>query len=476
MSYKTLIGLEIHVELSTKTKMFCSCKNEFGAPPNTNVCEVCLGHPGALPVMNRQAVDDAIMAGLAFHCQIRRHFKMDRKKYFYSDLVKGYQISQDNEPICYDGYIDLDLGETTKRARIQRIHIEEDTGKSIHTDDGNTLMDFGRSGVPLIEIVSHPDMNTSEEAYQFLENLKETLKHIGVSDVKMEEGSLRCDVNINVVDEENDKRTKISEIKNLNSFKGAVKAIEYEIIRHTEMLNRGEVGSKETRRWDDAGGQTVRMRTKEEGNDYRYSVEGDIPFVTITEEQIQQIKERMPELPQEKMKRLIVDYQIEEYDAKILSQNKSLSEFFEHTVPHVKNAQVASNWILSDVLRLLKEEEQTPEDLVMDPKSLADIIELVQKSKINANTGKKLLREAFKGNFDVLKVVEERGLIQISDEGMLKEIVEKVLQANEQSIIDYRDGKDRALGYLVGQCMKESRGKGNPQLFNQMILKSIEEA
>ncbi len=474
MSIKTLIGLEIHVELSTETKMFCGCKNVFGAPPNTNVCEICLGHPGTMPQLNKRAVEYAVKAGLALNCEINLKSKMDRKKYFYSDLVKGYQISQDETPLCHHGFIEINTGEYKKRIGIQRVHIEEDTGKSVHTESGYTLMDYDRSGVPLIEIVTYPDIQTAEEAYLFLNSLRETLKYIGVSDVKMEEGSLRCDVNINIVDEEEGQKTGIAEIKNMNSFRAVVKAIEYEEKRQLELLKIGEVEQKQTRRWDDLKGETQIMRFKEESADYRYSVEADIPELVLDEEFVQKIAESLPELPHEKALRFMKEYKLSEYDSDILSRNSTISDFFESVVKLTSDAKATGNWIISDVLRLINENEIEPAEMTLSAENLAAIIKYVLESKINTNTGKKLLREVFNSGENAEKLIKERGLIQISDESHLEAIVEEVLVANQQSVEDYRAGKDRALGYLVGQCMKASKGKGNPQMFNKLLLERLE--
>ncbi|MDO5689262.1 MAG: Asp-tRNA(Asn)/Glu-tRNA(Gln) amidotransferase subunit GatB [Tissierellia bacterium] len=473
MSIKTLIGLEIHVELSTQTKMFCGCKNVFGAPPNTHVCEICLGYPGTLPTMNKKAVEYAIKAGLAFNCGIEREVRMDRKKYFYPDLVKGYQISQDGDPLCYDGYIEVNTKEYTKRIGIQRIHIEEDTGKSIHTEDGHTLMDYDRSGVPLIEVVTYPDMTTAEEAQLFLSNLRETLKHIGVSDVKMEEGSLRCDVNINVVDSERGIKTAISEIKNMNSFKAVGKAIEYEEKRHRELLESNGESRKETRRWDDLTGTTQRMRFKEQGADYRYSAEGDLPVLYIDEAWVEALRGELPELPQEKASRFQREYGLDEYDANVLSKNQALSDFFEEVSGSTGEPKLSANWVMGDVLRRLNEEELDAADMVLAPKTLAVLINYVKDQKINQNTAKKLLREVFAQEADIEGLIQERGLIQIQDTDALATIVDEVLAQNEQSVVDFRNGKDRALGFLVGQCMKASRGKGNPQRFNELLLEKM---
>ncbi|WP_406242512.1 Asp-tRNA(Asn)/Glu-tRNA(Gln) amidotransferase subunit GatB [Tissierella carlieri] len=475
MSYKTIIGLEIHVELATKTKMFCSCVNAFGGEANTHCCPVCIGLPGALPVINKTAVEYAIKAGIAFNSKITTKTRMDRKNYFYSDLVKGYQISQDDLPLCDGGYIEIELENETKKIGLQRIHIEEDTGKQIHTVEGDTLIDYNRSGVPLIEIVTKPHMNTPEEARLFLEKLRATLKYIEVSDCKMEEGSLRCDVNINVVDNETGAKTNIIEVKNLNSFRGAVKAMEYEEQRHIALLKEGKNTIRETRRWDDAKNETITMRGKGGVEDYRFAPDGDIAPIEISHEWIEEIKNNLPELPHDKKERFIKDYDLSEYDAGVLTASKELAFFFEETIKYINDSKLVSNWIMGDVLRRLKDEEVEIQDTTLTPKSFAQLITIVKDGKINNNTGKKVLKEIFDTGKDPEIIVKEQGLIQISDEGALKEIVAKVLDENEQSIIDYKNGKDRAIGFLVGQIMKASKGKANPQIVNKMVIDMINE-
>ena len=475
MRYKTIIGLEIHAELSTDTKIFCDCINEFGGEANTHCCPVCLGMPGAMPRLSKESIEYAIRAGLSFHSSINQRNKMDRKNYFYSDLVKGYQVSQDDIPICEGGYISIETESGDKDINLIRIHIEEDTGKSIHTEDGDTLLDYNRAGVPLIEIVSEPEISSSEEAKLFLENLRDTLKYIDVSDCKMEEGSLRCDVNINIVDEESGKRTTISEIKNLNSFSSVGKSIEYEEERHKSLLKDGKDTARETRRWDEVEGKTVLMREKGDADDYRFAVDGDILPIEVSDSWVEEIKESMPELPDEKRDRFMEEYNLSKYDAEVLTDDKDVAVFFEETVDHIDDPGLVSNWIMGDVLRRLSEEDGDISSLKFDAKDLSDLLKIVKSGEINNNTGKKVLREMHETGKKPGDVVEDEGLAQISDEDELETIVDGVLDENEQSITDYKNGKDRALGFLVGQVMKATRGKANPQLVNKLLKEKIDE-
>ncbi|HLR35018.1 MAG TPA: Asp-tRNA(Asn)/Glu-tRNA(Gln) amidotransferase subunit GatB [Tissierellales bacterium] len=475
MAYKTIIGLEIHTELMTDTKIFCSCTTEFGGESNTHTCPVCLGLPGALPVLNKKVVEYGIKSGIAFNSKIANKSNMDRKNYFYPDLVKGYQISQDETPLCDGGFLEIDTEEGKKKIRLMRIHIEEDTGKSVHTEAHDTLLDYNRSGVPLAEIVTEPDMNSPEEARSFLEKLRATLRYIGVSDCKMEEGSLRCDVNINVVDENTGEKTNVTELKNLNSFSAAVKAMEYEEKRHISLLEEGKNTIRETRRWDEVKNETVIMREKKEASDYRYFPEPDILVIDVEDEWIEEIRKSLPELPEAKKSRFMEEYDLPEYDAEVLTDTRELADFYEETVKYCDDPKQVSNWIMGDVLRRVNDEELEIDDIQVSPKTLAELIGLVNGGKISNNIGKEVLKGMFETGKDPKTIVKEKGLIQISDEDELKEVIEKVINENQQSVIDYRNGKDRALGYLVGQVMKATRGKANPQKANKMILEIIEE-
>ena len=474
MAYKTIIGLEIHVELKTKTKMFCHCKNEFGEEANTNVCPICLGLPGALPQVNEEAINYAIKAGLAMNCNIHQHTRFDRKSYFYADLVKGYQITQDELPLCYEGYVNIeDEDGNDKKIRLIRIHVEEDTGKSLHTDKGETLLDYNRSGVPLIEIVTYPDMNSAKEAREFLEKLKATVIYLGVSDGKMEEGSLRCDVNVNVVDTETGVKTNISEIKNIGSFRGVEKAIDFEVSRHIALLEKGENTKKETRRWDELKGESILMREKIKANDYRYAPDGDIPPMDISDEMIDAVRKEMPELPDEKVARLMKDYGVSKDDAKTLSLDVSLANYYEELAKKVGDNALALNWLLGDVLRRLKEDNKSIDQMPFAIEDLEKLLTLVKTNKINNNAGKKVLQEMFKSPEDPEAIVKRLGLVQVTDEGAIEAVVDKVLEANPQSIEDFKNGKSRAFGFLVGQVMKEMKGKGNPQIINELLNKKL---
>ena len=473
MAYKTIVGLEIHVELSTKTKAFCSCSNEFGGEPNTRVCPTCLGLPGGLPVLNENVVNYATMAGIALNCEIQKKSKFDRKNYFYPDLTKGFQITQNDMPICKEGYLEIeDDNKEVKKVGIFQIQIEEDTGKSLHSEDQDTLMDYNRCGVPLIEIVSKPDMSSGKEAREFLEKLKATLRYIGISDCKMEEGSLRCDVNVNIVDEETGRKTAITEVKNLNSFRGVEKAIDFEVQRHIGLLENNEEEIRTTRRWDDAKNETVLMRVKYTVADYRFAPEGDLPPVVLNDEYIKKIESELPELPEAKKKRFIEEYSIPEYDAEVLTLTKELSEYYEEVANHFDDYSMISNWVMTEVLRRIENIDESFE-LPFEASDLAELLKTIKKGSINNNAGKKVLRTMFETGKKPLDIIEEQGLVQISDSSEIEGIVDKVLEDNPQSILDFKAGKDRALGFLVGQVMKASRGKANPQIVNELLSEKL---
>ncbi|MDU5417723.1 Asp-tRNA(Asn)/Glu-tRNA(Gln) amidotransferase subunit GatB [Peptoniphilus harei] len=475
MRYKTIVGLEIHVELSTETKAFCSCKNSFGDEPNTNVCPVCLALPGGMPVLNRNVVNYTIMAGTAFNCTINNKSKFDRKNYFYPDLTKGFQITQNDKPICTDGYLEIDTDEGKKKIGLFQIQMEEDTAKSLHTEDNETLMDYNRCGVPLIEIVSKPDISSGKEAREFLEKLKSTLRFLDISDCKMEEGSLRCDVNVNVKDMETGEKTAITEVKNLNSFRGVEKAIDFEVERHIKLLENHEDEIKTTRRWDDAKNETVLMRVKYTANDYRFAPEGDLPIVHITDEEIKEVVDNMPELPEQMVERFVEVYGITVEDAQVLTSSRELAKFFEELAKDFKDYTLLSNWIQTEILRRVEISDNEEFKLPFENKEFIELLNSIKSEKISNNAGKKVLREMFEIGDGAKEIIERLGLVQMTDHSAIEKIVDEVLDENEQSIIDFKEGKDRALGFLVGQVMKKSRGKANPKIANEMLVKKLNE-
>lgn len=473
MSYETIVGLEIHVELSTKTKAFCSCENSFGGEPNTRVCPVCLALPGAMPVLNRNVLNYAVMAASALNCKINNKSKFDRKNYFYPDLTKGFQITQNDKPICENGYLEIEVGDQKKKIGIFRIQMEEDTGKSLHTEEGETLMDYNRCGVPLIEIVTKPDMSSGQEARAFLEKLKNTLTFLGISDCKMEEGSLRCDVNVNIKDKESGKKTAVTEVKNINSFRGVEKAIDFEVQRHKKILEENIDEIRTTRRWDDAKNETILMRVKYTVSDYRFAPEGDLPPVVISDDDIKEILSHMPELPDVKKERFKKEYNLNEYDSNILTSSKELSEFFEKIAKEFDDYNMLSNWTLTEILRRIDIENNEKFELPFEDKEFIELLKSIKSNKINNNAGKKVLREMFETGKKCNEIIEDLGLVQISDSSEIEKIVDKVLSSNPQSIEDFKNGKNRALGFLVGQVMKESHGKANPQIVNKLLNEKL---
>lgn len=473
MEFEPVIGLEVHVELSTDTKIYCGCSTEFGGKPNSHVCPICLGLPGSLPQLNKKVVSYAIKAGLALNCEITKVCRMDRKNYFYPDCPKNYQITQDEFPICRNGFIEIELENgDVKKIGIERIHMEEDAGKLLHTPAG-TLVDFNRAGVPLIEIVSKPDIKSAEEATLYLQKLKSILSSVGVSDCKMEEGSLRCDGNISVMPKGSSVFGVRSEIKNVNSFKSLEKAFQYEFVRQTTAIMNGEKLTTETRRWDEAAGVTTIMRSKEAANDYRYFPEGDLVTINISDEWIEQVRKTIPELPYEKKERFIKEFGIPKYDASVLTLTMEMAQYFEDTAKLSEDPKAASNWLMGDISRLMNEKLMSVNDLKFTPKQLAQLIKLINSSTISNNIGKKVLQYMFETGKDPEKIVEEKGLVQNSDEGAILEVVKKILDGNPQSVEDYKNGKKRAVGFVIGLVMKETKGKANPQIVNKLVNEEI---
>ncbi len=474
MKYELIVGLEVHAELSTQTKIYCNCTTEFGAAPNTHCCPICIGLPGAIPVLNKKVVSYAIKAGLATSSDITSYSKQDRKNYFYPDLPKAYQTSQDELPISTKGFIEINNDKGKKKIGISRIHIEEDAGKLIHDDiSGDSLVDYNRAGVPLIEIVSEPDMRSAEEARLYLESLKSILQYIEVSDCKMQEGSLRCDVNVSVRPIGQIKYGERTEMKNINSFRGVVRAIEYETKRQIDILEKGGIVEPETRRWNDLDGRSYAMRTKADSQDYMLFPEPNLAPIFIDKEWVDEIKESIPELPEVKKERYIKEYQLPEYDAWLITASKTLAAFFEECLKSDVEPKAISNWFMGDLMRILKERDLEAEEIPFPAKDMVKLISLINKGTISGTIAKKVLELMFDEAKDPEEIVKEHGLVQISDETELLEIIKQVLDDNPQSIEDYRNGRDRALGFLVGQVMRASKGKANPQMVNKFIEERI---
>ena len=476
-NFETVIGLEVHVQLDTDSKIFCSCSTEFGSEPNTNTCPVCLGLPGTLPVLNKKAVDYLVMTGLALNCEIATYSKFDRKNYFYPDLPKAYQISQYDLPLAKNGHIEVETEEGTHEIGITRIHLEEDAGKLIHEGSidksSGSLVDYNRTGVPLAEIVSEPDIRTPAQARAYLNYLKKTLEYLGVSDCNMEEGSLRCDANISLR-ARGDKEfgTKV-ELKNMNSFKAIEKALAYEQKRQRQMIDAKEEIVQETRTWDEDKGKTISMRGKEEANDYRYFPEPDLVPLEINEEWKNEIKEELPELPAVRKKRFIQDYELPEYDADVLTDSRELADLFEECVEEYKDPKEVSNWIMGEFLRLVNEEKMEVADTKITGPLLGKMLKMMKEDVISSKIAKTVFEEMFYTGKDPEEIVEEKGLKQISDEDKLESLVEQIIEDNPDVIEDIRNGKDKAIGYLVGQVMKETKGKANPQMVNKMFREKI---
>ena len=471
--YETVIGLEVHVELATKTKIFCSCSTAFGGAPNTHTCPVCTGMPGSLPVLNKQVVEYAMAVGLATNCKIHQYCKFDRKNYFYPDNPQNYQISQLYLPICYDGGVEIETAAGKKVIGIHEIHMEEDAGKLIHDEwEDCSLVDYNRSGVPLIEIVSEPDMRSADEVIAYLDKLRLIIQYLGASDCKLQEGSMRADVNLSVREVGTEKFGTRTEMKNLNSFKAIARAIDGERERQIELLEAGKPVIQETRRWDDNKEYSYAMRSKEDAQDYRYFPDPDLVPVIISDEWLQKVKDHQPELRTEKLERYKKEFDIPDYDAQIITGSKKLADIFEETTAICGKPKKVSNWLLGETLRLLKEKDMEPEELCFSPENLAKLISLADGGTINGSVAKEVFEILFEEDIDPEKYVEEKGLKTVNDESALREVIEKIVADNPQSVADYKGGKEKAMGFLVGQTMKAMKGKANPASVNH-ILKEI---
>lgn len=472
MEFETVIGLEVHVELKTDSKIFSASPNHFGAEPNSNTSVIDLGYPGVLPVLNKKAVEFGMKAAMALNCQVATHTKFDRKNYFYPDNPKAYQISQFDKPIGEHGWIEIEVNGYTKRIGITRIHLEEDAGKLSH-GNGYSLVDYNRQGTPLVEIVSEPDIRTPDEAYAYLEKLKSIIQYTGVSDCKMEEGSLRCDANISIRPVGQEEFGTKTELKNLNSFNFVRKGLEFEEKRQREVVSSGGKIDQETRRFDEATGATLLMRVKEGSDDYRYFPEPDLLDIFIDEEWKASIAAEIPELPDQRQKRYIEELGLPVYDAKVLTVTKEMADFFEGTVGAGAEAKLASNWIMGDVSAYLNSEGKELHQIALTPDGLAGMIKLIENGTISSKIAKTVFKELIENGGDAEKIVKDKGLVQISDEGTLLKIISEVLDANPQSVEDFKNGKNKAVGFLVGQLMKATKGQANPQLVNQLLNQEL---
>lgn len=480
MKYEAVIGLEVHTELRTATKIFCSCKTSFGADPNTNVCPVCLGLPGVLPVLNKKVLEFAVRTGLALNCEIARYSKFDRKNYYYPDLPKNFQTSQYDLPICGPGHLDVEVDGKMSTIRITRAHMEEDAGKLVHhgtsiTDSDYSLVDYNRTGTPLLEIVSEPDMRSAKEAVAYMEKLRAILQYCGVSDCKMEEGSLRCDANVSVRPVGQKELGTKTEIKNINSFRGVERAIEYEALRQAEILADGGTIVQETRTWDEKEGVTKSMRKKEEANDYRYFPEPDLVPFTVSDEYIEEIRKTLPELPDARKKRYVESYGLSSDDAEYLTNDKDRADYFEAMVKAGADAKDAANWLKGDFAKLLAQSGAEMSDVPVAAAELAELLKLIAKGTISGKIAKQVFPEMWKTGKGADAIVKEKGLVQISDTGALEALAMKIIEANPQSVADFKAGKKKAVGFLMGQIMKETKGKANPQVVNQILTKKLSE-
>ena len=472
--YETVIGLEVHVELATKTKIFCGCSTAFGGAPNTHTCPVCTGMPGSLPVLNKQVVEYAAAIGLATNCEITQVCKFDRKNYFYPDNPQNYQISQLYLPIARNGYVEIEVGEQKKKIRIHEMHMEEDAGKLVHDEwDDTSLVDYNRSGVPLVEIVSEPDMRSADEVMAYLEKLRLIIQYLGASDCKLQEGSMRADVNLSVREVGASEFGTRTEMKNLNSFKAIARAIDGERQRQIDLIEAGRAVVQETRRWDDNKESSHAMRSKEDAQDYRYFPEPDLVPIVISDEWIAEIKARQPEFRTEKLERYNREFDIPRYDAEIITNSKKMADIFEATTAICGKPKKVANWLMVETLRLLMERGQEPEDICFAPEHLAKLIELTEAGTINSSVAKEVFEKIFDENVDPEKYVEEKGLKIVQDDRALEEVLKKVIADNPQAVADYKGGKEKALGALVGQTMKAMKGKANPGAVNKKLREML---
>ncbi len=474
MEYEAVIGLEVHIQLLTKTKIFCGCSTDFGAPPNTHVCPVCMGMPGVLPVLNKKVVEYAIKLGLALGCDINKFSRFARKNYFYPDLPKGYQISQFELPILENGGVEIYINGEYKRVALERIHMEEDAGKTVHRPDGS-YVDYNRAGVPLLEIVSRPVMHTPQEAGEYLRSLRKIVRYLCICDGNMEEGSLRCDANVSVRPRGETKLGTKTELKNMNSFKHVEKALEYEIERQIEVLEDGGRIEQQTRLWDEKQGITKPMRSKEESFEYRYFPEPDLVPLMIDDSWIGKLRDEIPELPRKKLERFVSEYGIKEEDARILTDEKELADYFEEAAKGYKNPQAIANWILSELLGYLNKENKEIKNTVVKPSQIVELVELVDGGTINGKIAKSVFKDMYKTGKNPKDIVNDKGLVQITDRSALEGIVEDVVKNNPKAVEQYKSGKKNTIGFFVGQVMKATKGKANPKLVNEILVQKLGE-
>ena len=474
IEFEAVIGLEVHAQLSTSTKIFCGCSTKFGNPPNTNVCPICLGHPGTLPVLNKKVVEYAAMLGLATNCSINERSIIARKNYFYPDLPKGYQISQFEEPICEDGFIEIELENgSRKNIKIKRIHLEEDAGKLIHDQGDDTLVDLNRCGTPLLEIVTEPDITSAQEAYSYLTNLKQILTYLEVCDGNMEEGSLRCDANISVRPKGQLELGTRTEVKNMNSFRNVERAIEFEINRQIELIEDGGKVTQQTLLWNADLNEAFPMRGKEESHDYRYFPDPDLVPVVVSSEWRSSLNNRLPELPKTRKERFVSEFNIPEYDAEILTSEKELANYFEETIKETKNYKSASNWIMGDVLKVIKDEKIPIAEIKLSAKNLGKLINLIDQNVISGKIAKEVFPEMFMSDSDPETIVKEKGLAQITDSLEIEKAVDEIIANNLKQVEEFKSGKEKVFGFFVGQVMRATKGKANPQIVNDILTKKL---